>query len=157
MFCHKEHIHFKQENDSGPFVLLLSLDSTNSLSFTHYKMCIHEHARCTFSTKSTLQSVHHGNCKCLHSCVFSHAYSFSPLYHHAILGFDSTLLTLIYYITSSTGKYCYLPHNNICCNWEEWFSLCWCVTKRVACIEQSDNSVTQNVTTILNNIVHQLI
>jgi hypothetical protein len=35
----------------------------------------------------------------VHSSVFSHAYSFPPLYHHAILGFDCTLLTLIHYMS----------------------------------------------------------
>jgi hypothetical protein len=48
----------------------------NSLSFTYYKMCIHECARYAFGTKSTLHSVHCGYWHCLRSSVFSHAYSF---------------------------------------------------------------------------------
>jgi len=31
--------------------------------------------------------------------VFSHANGFLPLYHYAILGFDSTLLTMTYYMS----------------------------------------------------------
>jgi len=41
--------------------------------------------------------------------VFPQAYSFPPLCHHAILGFDSTLLTLIYHksppVPANTATY----------------------------------------------------